>query len=137
MNIKRPQSLVRSRGLTIAETLVSLTLLSLLMLAVLNLFPSSMTVVAGTRTARLARAAAQNKVEALAAQPFAALSVGLNESSDQELPDGTTARLTTTVSAVAGYDVKFLKRIRCQVAWRRRAIESTATQEVYVHALRR
>lgn len=125
------------RGFTLAETMVSLTLLSLLMVAVLNLFPTSMTVVKQTRTGWLARSSAQNKLESLAAQPFATLQVGLEEVVEIKLSDGSLANLKTTVSAVDGHPEKFLKRLRCEVSWAGRVSRKSALLEVYVHSLRR
>lgn len=125
------------RGLTLAETMVSLTLLSLLMVAVLNLFPSSMTTVRMTRTGWLARSAAQNRIEILAAQPFAGLEVGFEEETEVKLSDGSLAKLRTTISAVDDHPEKFLKRLRCEVSWDGRVNRKSAIQEVYVHSLRR
>lgn len=124
-------------GLTLAETLLSLTLLTLVMLAVLNLFPSALANARLTRTGWLARAAAQNEVEALAGRPFGALQVGWREERDVRLPDGSDAHLVLSVEAAAGHPQRLLKRLQCQVSWKGRATQKTATEEVYVHALRR
>lgn len=127
----------RVSGLTLAETLVSLTVLILVMLSVLNLFPSSMSILRGTRSAWLARAAAQDKVETLASQPFATIALGLDETSDLTLSDNSQCHLHTTVSAVNGHSPTHLKRIRCEATWQGRAGQKSAVQEVYVHSVRR
>lgn len=128
----------RSRsGLTLAETLVSLTLLSLLMVAVLNLFPSSMTIVKMTRTGWLARATAQDRVEALAARPFTELVIGYDHQEDVTLSDGATTHLRTTVTAVDGHLPRLLKRVRCEATWDGRATRKSAVQEFYVNSVRR
>lgn len=124
-------------GLTLAETLVSLTLLSLLMVAVLNLFPSSMTIVRITRTGWLARSLAQDRVEALAAQPFAKLEIGHDVEEKVVLRDSAVVKLKTTITAVDGHLPKYLKRIRCDVTWDGRAAQKSASQEFYVHSVRR
>jgi Tfp pilus assembly protein PilV len=131
------RALSRQRGLTIAETLVSLTVLSLLMIAVVNLIPSSLTVVRMTRTGWLAHAAAQDKIENLAGTPFPSLQVGLNEESDVTLSNGEVVHLVTTVTTLAGHDAKRLKRIACEATWKGRATKKKALHELYVHAVRR
>ena len=127
----------KTTGLTLAETLLSLTLLTLVMLAVLNLFPSALANAKLTRTGWLARVAAQNEIEALAGQPFGALRVGTRQAQSVTLPDGAVADLVTTVEAAPGHPQRLLKRIRCQVTWKGRATQKSAIEEVYVHALRR
>ncbi len=127
----------RQPGLTLAETLVSLTLLSLLAVAVLNLFPSSLTIVRITRTGWLARAAAQDRVERLASQPFPTLDEGYSKEEKVTLRDGAVAELRTTITKVDGYDPKFLKRIRCDISWEGRAALKSASHEFYVHSVRR
>lgn len=130
-------------GLTLAETLVSLCLLSLLMVAVLNLFPTTMMVVRGTRTGWLARLAAQNEIERLAAIPFADLHVGTVKDEDVTLSDGAKIHLRSAVAEVEGHYTNtpdhrpLLKRITCDVSWQGRAVTRTAHQELDVHSLRR
>lgn len=128
---------LKTSGLTLAETLLSLTLLTLVMLAVLNLFPSALANARLTRTGWLVRAAAQNEVEKLAGRPFGALQVGWSQEKDVQLPDGSQAHLASSIEAAAGHPQRLLKRIRCQVSWKGRATRKTALEEVYVHALRR
>lgn len=124
-------------GLTLAETLVSMTLLTLLLVSVLNLLPSSMAVVRQTRTDQLARIAAQNKLEILAARPFADLPVGYDEGVEVSLSDGSPVRLRTTVGAVEGYPPKRLKRLRCVASWTAGGRQHRIDQEFYVHSIRR
>ena len=126
-----------ARGLTLAEMIVSLTLLTLLLVAVVNLFPSSMANVRLIRTSQLARTAAQNQVETLASQPFNSLQVGTTNEETQKLSDGQLVRLKTSITAVSGYEPKRLKRIRCEAEWYSRTRPQTAVQELYVNSIRR
>ncbi len=132
-----PSSLRLRRGLTLAETLVSMTLLVLLLVSVLNLLPSSMAVVQQTRTDQLARNVAQNKVEVLAARPFADLPIGYDENEQHTLSDGRVVRLRTTVSAVDGHLPKRLKRLRCEADWSLGVRQRKVVQEFYVPSIRR
>ena len=127
----------RPAALALGETLVSLTLLTLVMVAVLNLFPSSLGNARLTRTGWLARTAAQDKIEQLAARPFATLEPGYREMVQVKLADGVKATLVTTISAVDGHPPKLLKQIRCQATWPGRGTSKTATEELHVHSLRR
>lgn len=125
------------RGLTLAEMIVSLTLLTLLLVSVVNLFPSSMANVRLIRTAQLARTAAQNRIEILASQPFNSLQVGTLDEETIKLSDGQPVHLKTSITAVDGYEPKRLKRLRCEAEWQGRARRQTAVQELYVNSIRR
>lgn len=130
---------MRARGLTLSETLVALTLLSLLMVAALNIFPTTMMIVRGTRTDWLARSTAQDKLEYLAAEPFKKLALTVGEAPWEKvtLADGVEIELRTTISTVADHPETMLKRIRVEARWDGRATKKSLEQELYVHALRR
>ena len=128
---------VRASGLTLVETLVSMTLLTLVMVSVLNLFPSSMAAVKHTRTAQLARAAAQNRIEALAARPFAELQLGTHPDEKLVLSNGQTVTLKVSISQVTGHPQERLKRLRCEALWRGRTEDRKAIGEMYVASIRR
>lgn len=120
-----------------AETLVSLTVLILVMLSVLNLFPSSMSILRTTRSGWLARAAAQDRIEEMASRPFATIPIGFDEEGEITLSDDSKCHFHTTVSAVDGHKPEHLKRVRCQVTWKGKVNEKSASQEMYVHSVRR
>ena len=123
--------------MTLAETLVSLTVLILVMLSVLNLFPSSMSILRTTRSGWLARSAAQDKIEELASRPFATIPLGFDEEGEVTLSDDSKCHFHTTVTRVDGHSPEHLKRIRCEVVWKGKVNDKTASQEMYVHSVRR
>lgn len=103
----------------------------------LNLLPSSMMVVRGTRTAWLARLAVQDELETRASTPFAQLALGTIGPQEIKLSDGSPAELTVTISTVDGHPERLLKRISVDLSWQGRAVRRTCHQEIHVHALRR
>ena len=117
--------------------IVSLTLLSLLLVAVVNLFPSSVANVRLIRTGQLARTEAQNRIEVLASQSFNSLQVGYRNEETVKLSDGQSVHLKTTITAVDGYEPKRLKRLRCEAQWQVRTRNQSTVQELYVNAIRR
>jgi Tfp pilus assembly protein PilV len=129
----------KSAGLTIAETMVSLTLLSLLLVGVLTVFPSSMSLVGTVRTGREARLLAQNQIEQMASRPFGSLALGQIPATEVHLADGTEVLLESSISPVAGVGVDApIKHLRCQASWMSKSkVSHVEVREVYVHGLRR
>lgn len=132
-----PKAADASSGLTLAETLVSLTLLTLVMVSVLNLFPSSLSAVKHTRTSQLARMAAQNRIEALAAKPYSQLELGTVSDEQVPLSDGQKVQLHTTISEVRGHPVSRLKHLRCEAVWQGRTGPRKVVQEMHLASIRR
>lgn len=124
-------------GLTIGESLVSLSLLSLVMVGVLNLFPSTLSVIGGSRIRAQANSAAQDRLEQMASEPFANLTIGSQTSEEVEVSDKVKVKLTKSVAAAPGHDPKFLKSLECRAEWSSRGAPQSVTRGLYVHSLRR
>ena len=118
-----------------AETILATVLLALISLAVVNLFPSTLSVVNRARQENLANLTAHDQLERLAALPFDSLVLGTQDLGDPPLPEGFT--LTGEVLSVNGYSTTHLKAIRTTVSWSQKGKERSVQQELYVHSVRR
>ncbi len=124
----------RSGGLTIAETVVAFSLISLLLIAVVNLFPSALTTVELTRQRNKANWLAHDALEWVAGQPFSSLQVGVQNTSS--LPVASNMSLTVEVLTVPGYEPELLLEVRSTVTWLYRERTRQVVQELYVHPAR-
>ena len=113
------------------ETIVAASLLSLLLIAVLNLLPSALVTVSYAQERRTAGLLAQDSLNLVASRPFASLVVGTQDTSEIEVPANMTLRVT--VSEVDHYAPDLLKRITSEVVLDYRGEPRTFTQELYVH----
>lgn len=126
----------RQRGLSLAETAISAVILALVALVLLNLFPDSMALVSRSRQESLALYAAQNALEAAAAEPFDRLELGSFEIEPSKLPNGCSGEVV--VSEVDGVPSTRIKSLRATVSFRTRSgRERKVSGELYVHAVRR
>lgn len=121
--------------MSLAESVVALTLLSLLVLLVLNLFPSALTTVNYSRQKHVATVTAHDALEILASRDFSSLTLGTQTLNSLSVPSGFT--LALEVSEVSGYRPEFLKRIVALVSWEQRGKIRTVRQELYVHSIRK
>lgn len=122
----------RTRGLSLPEALFGAVLLSLLLIATLNIFPSALALVQRTRTESEARSLAQSLLNESAAQTFQSLELGKVE---KQAPDGLEA--TLEVGTVDGVSPDRLKRLTAEVSFATRNGRATVKEEVYVHSVRR
>jgi hypothetical protein len=118
----------------IAETAVAASLLCLLLITVLNLFPSALAAVGSSRQTHDANLLAQNALELFAARPFSGLNVGPQTFTDLAVPQGYT--LAVQVENVEHYDPELLKCVRATVTWSFRNQTKKVEQELYVHPIR-
>lgn len=121
-------------GFTLVETIISCLIVSLTIIFIFNLFPTSMAAIKRSETEIQASNLAQSLLEQMRAQGFANLSA---------LPaatvpiDNTNYQYVTTVGPVPGTDARFLKRASVTIRWKARHTEQTMTREVWVHSLKR
>lgn len=122
-------------GLSLAENIVAASLLALVVMSLLNLFPSALGVSHRVRQESLARRLSQNALEELSARPFAELTPGTQAVNLEGVPEEFV--VTATVDDVDGYSVDFLKTVQVEVSWPDRGRTRSTRLEVYVHAVRR
>lgn len=116
--------------MSLAETAVAASLLCLLLIGVLNLFPSALAAVSSSKQNSQANTLAQNALEFFAAKPFASLAMGTQPNSGLSVPEGFT--LVVEVQPVDTYSPEFLKRVKATVTWTFRARQKKVVQELYV-----
>lgn len=122
------------RGLSVAETIVAGSLLCLLLIAVLNLFPTALTTVGYSKDRTRAAGLAQDALELVASRPFSTLAVGVQDVSPLPLPAGTN--LEVVIEEVPGHLPEYLLNVRSTVTWNYQGRPRICRQELYVHPAR-
>lgn len=121
-------------GLTLLETVISGFVLSLVIIFIASLFPSSLLAIQSSESRIQADYLATTLLEEMRHQPFDQITA---------LPGGqlkkgrSTLRYTTEVGPVPNSDPRFLKRIKVEVTWEERNKTRKVVRETWVHALRR
>lgn len=118
------------RGFTLVENLMAFTLIALVIILLLNLFPSSMATVRRSEQRYQALTLAGNVLEQQAALPFGKLVPG---SSVESKSGDFTVR--TEVVKVDGEDVSWLKGVRVTVSWTWQEQQREVVRELRVHRL--
>lgn len=126
---------LKVRGLTMVETIVAATVLSLILMSVLTLLPGAMALVERNKQTNVATYLAHDLLEGQAARPFPTLTLGTETLPDTLVP--APYKATATISAVDGYTVERLKSIKVRVEWPYKDRTLLVEQELYVHAVRR
>jgi hypothetical protein len=130
--VSRPvQSAVRA--ISLAETAVAGSLLCLLLITVLNLFPAALAAVGSSKQTHTADTLAQNALETFAARPFSGLALGAQSNEGIAMPQGFT--LQVEIQPVDGYSTEYLKKVKATVSWTYRQQNKAVMQELYVQAV--
>lgn len=122
------------RGLSLLETIVSGFILSLIVIFMVSLFPSSMIAIQKSESKLEADALASTLIEEVRYQPFDSMAA---------LPPGAVKRgktnltYSTEVEEIPGSDPRYLKVVRVTVDWEERGEPRQLVREVWVHAVRR
>lgn len=120
------------RGVTLIEAILSLALLSVLVIVVLNLFPTSMRAVRQTEERQTATDLACSWLERQAARPFAELTPGPPVELPAQVIDRVEYRPTLEIFRVPDSESKFLRGLRVTVRWR----DQTTSGELWVTSVR-
>lgn len=121
---------MRRRAFALGETLLAFTIISLVLILLLNLFPSSLATVRRSEIRFQALTLADNTLEQQVARPFADLIVAT--STQQAVGD---FQVQTQVLTIAGEDSAWLKNVRVTVRWRDRDQPRQLIRELRVHRL--
>lgn len=121
---------MKARGFTLVENLMAFTLIALVIILLLNLFPSSMATVRKSEQRYEALTLAGNVLEQQAALPFGKLVV--DSVHDSKVGD---YKVRVEVLKVNGEDVNWLKRVRVTVSWTYQEQVREVTRELRLHRL--
>ncbi|MCW5867666.1 MAG: hypothetical protein KIS61_10415 [Candidatus Eremiobacteraeota bacterium] len=121
---------MKRRAFTLVENLLAFTLISLVLILLLNLFPSSMATVRKSEQRYKALTLAGNRLEEQTAMPFSKLVL---DSSEHHPVDDY--QVQTEVLAIDGEDKAWLKLIRVTVSWKYRDQSRKVVRETRVHRL--
>lgn len=121
-----------SRGFSLLETILAAFIISLVTMAVFNIFPTSAMAVKRGEMQLVADSIAQREMEQLRVVPFDSLNLGPGPAVAPETIQGTT--FTTSISLVAQppSDPDVLKVVRVEVSWSHSSKNYTATQEAWL-----
>jgi type II secretory pathway pseudopilin PulG len=125
----------RAAAFTLVEVLLSFTLTSIMLVLVMNIFPTAMVSVHRAEHRQHAGGLADSVLERKANLGFHRLAVG----STEELPvselDGVHYHTVFSVEAVPGRNKDFLRMLRVVVKWKYRGRDMEVTRELWVHRL--
>lgn len=123
------------RGVSLVETLLAATLAGVVLVLVLNLFPSSMATVRKAEQRTRASALADSLLEARLTLPFRDLPVGYQQDLPDLSADGLDYRRRFTVAAVPGESSDHLRALHVKVTWVYRDRTLELDREVWKHRL--
>ena len=106
-----------SRGITLIEMLVSFSLVLLLCIFVLNLFPSSLIALRHSETRLEAQRLAEATLEQAKATNFSNWTVGSSTTCPVQTLNGVVYTPVLQVQAVPGYNPSTLKSLQVSVSW--------------------
>jgi prepilin-type N-terminal cleavage/methylation domain-containing protein len=124
------------RGLTLIEVIVSLLILSLVLILVLNLFPSSMAAARQGEQIVCADTIASSILDECAGKPYSQLVVGVTYLEERKF-DNVVYRPRIEVLEFVGYDPDNLKGLRATVEWDVRGQTRESVHELWVANVRR
>lgn len=122
------------RGFSLAETLLGFALISLVVVLVINLIPSSMATVRSSEQRYRAETLAQNVLEERAGLPFSQLAVGLSQDLGSQIYEQVAYQIYFEVAAADG-DPQYLRSLRARVQWNARNRGHEVLRELLVHRL--
>ncbi len=134
------------RAFTLIETIFSALVISLVLLAIMNLYPSALVAVKKSESRIQATNIALSVLEEMRATPFSELTIPFVMPAAPPFEpvnlDGVTYTPTVTVYdtpavGTPATEDDYLKGIQVTVAWESRGIQHQITEETWVHALKR
>jgi hypothetical protein len=114
----------------LGEVLVAGALLCLIVMSVINLFPSAMVALSHSNQNQQAHLLAQDALEAMSARPFSSLVAGPQALTEIQAPPGFA--ITVEVGPVGEYPLEHLKKVSAMVSWSTRRGPKSLRQDVYL-----
>lgn len=121
---------MKRRGLSLAETVLATTLAGMMLVLIINLFPSSMATVRKAELRLRAATLADSLLEQKSVLPFSKLPVGLSQETEEK-----PFHLTFTVVKVDAENDSYLRELRVKVQWEDRGVKLELTRKLYKHRL--
>lgn len=126
---------MRRNAFTLAETAISLALVGLVLLFVLNLFPSALVAQRSAEERTQAAGLARTLLEKQMNVAFAALQVGLRTPIAPVTIDGIDYSAELQVDSTPQADPKYLRVLRVVINWKSRNRNHTLQREIWKHRL--
>ena len=122
------------RGFSLAETILGFAMISLVVVLVVNLVPSSMATVRTSEQRYRAETLAGSVLEEKSGLPFQQLPVGLVQDMGAQIYDQVAYQIYFQVSSSDG-DPQYLRALRVSVEWNFKRHNRKVVREVLVHHL--
>lgn len=122
------------RGFSLAETVLGFALVSLVVILVINLVPSSMATVRSAEQRYRAETLAGSILEQKSSLPFAQLPIGPEQDLGRQIYDQVPYQLYFQVSSSDG-DPIYLRALRVRVAWSVKNRDRQISRELLIHHL--
>ena len=123
------------RGFSLVELLMSFALLGLVIVLLLNLFPSSIAAVRLGEQRYRAQTMASSLLEQKMSVPFSQLLVGTRVTLPVQQFEGVDYQSRLEVDKVTGSDPAVLRSVRVSVEWTVRGMTRREVREVLMHRL--
>lgn len=120
------------KGFSLIETVLATFVLSLITMAVFNIFPSSVMAIKRGEMELEADSLAQQQLEEYRARSFDSLALGNAPLTSPVTLSGTAFQVSTRVAAVPGSNVDHLKAVVVTVDWTHSARSHTITREAWI-----
>lgn len=127
---------MKRSGLTLVETILALSLLSVLLILLLNLFPTSLRAVRQSEQRLLATGLARSLLEEQTARPFASLTPGPLPALPERTLEKTSFQPALEIFQPPDSDPRYLRGIRATVSWLEGGRDNEVVQEVWVSSVR-
>lgn len=123
---------MRARGFSLIETILATFVLSLITMAVFNIFPSSVMAVKRGEMELEADSLAQQLLEEYRSKPFETLTLGPGPALPPVSVAGTTFEVQARVNSVVGSDANHLKAVEVTVDWTHSAKSHRIIREAWI-----
>lgn len=123
------------RAFGLNETILSMALVGLLLVFVLNLFPSALAAQRGADQRLMAATLARSLLEQQLDRPFKDLPVGLRQELEPVEKGSVVYHIRLEVEAASGVDPGYLRILRLSVRWTHQGVEREVKRELWKHQL--
>lgn len=129
--------LLKSRGFTLMEAILSITLIGIIFVLALNLYPASVLTIRQSEQKLRADTVARSLLESYASQPFSELVVGSSVSLTAQEWNGVTYQPVLRILNPPEGNAEYVKDVEIQVHWQVRKVPRSVTHRLAIARVRR
>ena len=128
---------MRQRGHSLLEIVVCISLLSMVIVLVMNLFPVALTTLRHAENKYQASNLAKSVLDDWSSRPFASLTPGTLQNLNAVPVEGGVLQPVLEIYNVPKSDPNYLRSIRVDVGWSEKSSPYHTVQELWVHNITR